>query len=899
MEEIYANGVALPFLSDESIYQAVTRHFGEETIPLLCHDERLQPAGSCRLCSVEVAASEYAPRRMLASCHTSTKAGQWIWTESAAVVDMRRTILELLITDLPQEAQQPRTGEIANPLQSLLKRYRVNSSAYPSLEHYPDIDSDHPYLRFNNHHCILCGRCVRACDEIQGQFALNIHKRGWQAHIQRGEGGSFLNSACVSCGSCVQICPTEALTDRFRVRQQQIDRKIDSVCTYCGVGCNLQISVKDETIIGIEAREDAVVNNGHLCVKGRYAFGYYNHPDRLRTPLLRKHGELVAVSWEEAFDVLADRLLQIKADFGPEAIAGISSARCTNEENYLMQKLLRIGIGSNHIDGCARVCHAPTAFGMQQTFGTGAATNSIAEISDTHCLLVIGANPTEAHPVTGSKIKQAALKGVPLIVIDPRRTELAELATLHLQLKPGSNVPLIQLLLWQIIDLDLEDKKFIDTRTEDYEPFRRQILALNPQQLSEQCGISIKNAQEAARLYAQADRAMEFHGLGVTEHYQGSRAVMLISALAMLCGHIGRSGCGVNPLRGQNNVQGAADMGVQPNLGAGYLDFTQPDIQHHYEDHYGVPIPASVGWKIPEMFNAAIEGKLKALWVIGEDLLQTDPNSCHVHHALDSLDLLVVQELFLTETAAVADLVLPACSHFEKSGTFTNGERRIQRVNQAIEPLSGCKADGQIIVEMMRRLGIDQEGYDPKLHLQEIANIVPFFAGVSWERLGTNGLQWPVTASGRDTQILHQQKFTLGRGRFHFNAFALTPELAGQEGQYPFILTTGRNLQHYNCGSMTRRTPNIELVDSDTLLINPKDADRLKISSGDRVELCSRQASIQIEARISNEVKAGVLFTTFHFPEAAINHITSGVMDLDTLTPEFKVVAVDLKRVYP
>ncbi|MFI4981067.1 MAG: formate dehydrogenase subunit alpha, partial [Nevskiales bacterium] len=716
----------------------------------------------------------------------------------------------------------------------------------------------------------------------------------FDSRIVRGADQDFTSSACVSCGRCVQSCPSDALTDRYRARQMQSDERVRTTCTYCGVGCTLEVLVSADKVVAIQAPASAAVNHGHTCVKGRYAFEYVHHPERLTTPLIRRDGQLQPATWDEAYAHIAARLRKIIDERGADAVAGISSARCTNEENYLMQKFMRVVIGSNHIDGCARVCHAPTAFGMRQTIGTGAATNSIDDIEHTDCLLVVGANPTDAHPVIGARIRQRALKGVPLIVIDPRRTELAALADIHLQVSPGGNVPLLQMLLYWIFSERLEDAHFIETRTEGFTAFRQKILALDPAELSRQCGVAADLAREAAQLYATAGKAMAFHGLGVTEHYQGSRAVMLLSALAMATGNIGSEGVGINPLRGQNNVQGAADMGVQPDLGPGYLDIKDLQVRAHFSSHWGAEIASNHGLRIPEMFGAACEGKLHALWIIGEDLMQTDPNSCKVRYALGCLDFLVVQELFMTETAAMAEVVLPAASHLEKEGSFTNGERRIQRVQRAIEPLAGTKTDGQIIVDIMNRMGYPQAGYDARLHLAEIARVVPFFAGVTWERLGEDGLQWPVAADGTGTTILHRHGFPNGRAKFVFNEFVPSPELGGDRAEFPFVLTTGRILEHYNCGSMTRRTPNADLVDRDELLINPSDAVAKGIRDGDMVEIRSRQGATHITARLSDEVRPGVLFTTFHFPEVAINQLTSGIFDVDSMTPEFKVVAVDV-----
>ncbi len=878
----------------ETLYESITRHLGADTVPVLCHDPALEPAGSCRMCSVEVASGRAETRRVRAACHTPAESGSWVWTDSEALTRLRRGILELLAADLPEAAFRPRESETANPLQKLLARYGVSGSRFPSGGKALEVDDRHPYLRFDSSECILCGRCVRACDEVQGQFALAVAGRGYDSRMVRGTGEDFTRSGCVSCGRCVQTCPSNALTDRYRARQLRSEHRVRTTCTYCGVGCALEVLVNAGRVAAVQAPESAAVNHGHACVKGRYAFEYVHHPDRLTTPLIRRGGSLQPATWDEAYQHIAARLRKIIAESGSDAVAGISSARCTNEENYLMQKFMRVVIGSNHIDGCARVCHAPTAFGMRKTIGTGAATNSIDDIGQTRCLLVIGANPTDAHPVIGARIRQRALKGVPLIVIDPRRTELAALADIHLQVGPGGNVPLLQMLLYWILADRLENTDFIAARTEGFDSFRQSILKLDPGQLSRQCGVAPDLARKAAHLYAGAGKAMSFHGLGVTEHYQGSRAVMLVSALAMATGNIGSPGVGINPLRGQNNVQGAADMGVQPDLGPGYLDMADPKVREHYRANWGAEIASNHGLRIPEMFRAACEGKLRALWVIGEDLMQTDPNSCKVRYSLGCLDFLVVQELFMTETAAMAEVVLPAASHLEKDGTFTNGERRIQRVRRAIDPLPGTKTDGQIIVDIMNRMGYAQPGYDASLHLEEIARVVPFFAGVTWDRLGDDGLQWPVDEDGTGTPILHRQGFPNGKAKFMFNEFVPTPELGGDRAEFPYVLTTGRILQHYNCGSMTRRTPNAQLIDRDYLLINPSDASYKGIRDGDKVEIRSRQGVTRITARLSDEVKPGVLFTTFHFPEVAINQLTSGIFDLDSMTPEFKVVAVDI-----
>jgi len=891
----FINGQPFPFEEGESIYDYVCGHLGTDAIPALCHDESLHPFGSCRICSVDVAQSADGPRRVKASCHTLVEADQHIFTNTPRIDKLRRSIVELLLCDYPCDALRPRKGEKPTAFQDLIERLGSSSSRFPPGERISGKGRGHPYIQFDGAQCVACSRCIRACDEIQGELALGMAGRGSRSRVISSDDEDLKNSECRSCGRCVQACPTNALSDRHRAKTLVPDRSVRTVCAYCGVGCNLDVHLKDGAIRAMAPTADAAVNAGHACVKGRYAFAYVDHPDRLKTPLLRKNGKQVPVSWDEALDYTAETLGAIRTKYGPRAIGGASSSRCTNEENFLMQKFLRVVIGSNNIDGCARVCHAPTALGMRRVYGTGAATNSIDEIPLADCLLVVGANVTEGHPVTGAKIRQRAMKGTPLIVIDPRRIELARHAAVHLQLRPGSNVALLNMLVHSIIDEGLVDEKFVAERTEGFDEFRRAALGIDVDRLEKITGVSRDEVRRAARIYGRAKNAMAFHGLGLTEHYQGSGGVMALACLVMMTGNIGRPGVGLNPLRGQNNVQGAADMGVQPDLGAGYLDLSDGAVRAHYERHYGRPVPGHKGMTMPEMFDAAIDGTLKALWIMGQDILQTDPNTTHVREAMNSLEFLAVQEIFQTETTRLATVVFPAASHLEKSGTFTNGERRIQRVNQVLAPLDGTRADGQIVVDIMNRMGYPQKGYDPAIHLDEIARVVPFFAGVSWDTLGDDGKQWPVTEDGQGTSILHREQFKRGKGRFIFTDFVETPELLGDDrDEYPFILTTGRRLHHYNCGSMTRRTPNIELMACDELLVHPDDAARLGIGDGERVWVRSRQGETRLCARISDDVRRGELFTTFHFPEVAINQLTSGVLDPEAKTPEFKVTAVSI-----
>jgi formate dehydrogenase major subunit len=891
----YLDGVARAIVKGETILE-FTRRYQASSIPTLCDDSRLEPFGACRVCSVDVALSADGPSKIVASCHTPVAQGMHIQTNNKKVQKLRKNIIELVLTDHPLDCL---TCEVNGncELQDVAAEVGIREVRYIKGKdhlHYAK-DESHPYMRSDLSKCINCSRCLRACDEIQGEFVLAMAGRGFDSKIIKGLDQSFDESPCVSCGACAQTCPTAAITDIYQSKAIRAEKKQRTVCSYCGVGCNLEVSVRGNEILSIQAPEDAEVNAGHTCLKGRYAFKFYNHPDRLTSPLLKVNGEFKAISWDEALDVMAERLNQIKGDHGGDAIAGISSSRCTNEENYLMQKFMRAVLGTNNIDCCARVCHSPTAYGMQQSFGTGAATNSIEDIKHTEFIMLIGANPTAAHPVTGAKLKQKVMKGTPLIVIDPVKTEMARFANWHLQLRPGTNVALLNMMLYYIIEAGLEDNDFIEARCEDFEQLKAELLALDMTKLSELTGVDKDLVKEAALAYASAERAMSFHGLGVTEHSQGSRTVMLIANLAMITGNIGRLGVGVNPLRGQNNVQGAADMGCQPHQGAGYMPVDIPDNQAFYDQAYGVHTPRTDGLKIPQMFDAAIAGDLKALWIMGEDVAQTDPNTTHVLKALNNLEFLVVQEIFMSETAKLADLVLPGTSFLEKSGTFTNGERRIQRVQAAVEPLAGCKTDGQIVVEVMQRMGFEQPDYTPEGMLEEISQVVPFFAGVKWHELGDNGKQWPVLESGEDTQILHTEQFRRGLGKFHFFAFEESQEIKNWQTKYPLILTTSRDLEHYNCGTMTRRTPNAKIHDKDLLWISPLDAKSRGIKSGEQVRLFSSRGEIILKALVTEQVKAGILRTTFHFPELMVNQITSEVVDTETMCPEYKVVSVDVE----
>lgn len=893
----YIDNKPYEIVEGETLLTFLKRHFGNDYVPTLCDAPNLEPFGACRVCSVDVALAENGKTKAVASCHTPVAANSYIYPHSESIERLRKNIVELVLTDHPLDCL---TCEVNNncELQTVAARVGIRDVRYPDGANHVDRKKDlsHAYMTSDFSKCINCSRCVRACDEVQGEFVLSMAGRGFDAHIIKSLNTTFENSDCVSCGACAQACPTSAISDIFESKSVAHVEKTRTVCTYCGVGCNLEVATVGGRVKSIQAPYIAETNQGHTCLKGRYAFSFYNHADRLRTPLIRRGDEFVEATWDEAYSYIAEKLTEIKDKFGSDAIGGVSSSRCTNEENYLMQKFIRAVIGTNNIDCCARVCHSPTAIGMQRTFGTGAATNSVKDLKYTECMLVIGANPTDAHPVTGAKIKQQAMKGKTLIVVDPRRTSLAKYANYHLQLKPGTNVALLNMMIYYIIEAGLVNQNFIDSRTEGYEDFKHGVMSQNMDELESITGVKKDLVKAAALAYAKAKAAMSFHGLGVTEHSQGTFTVMLIADLAMLTGNIGRRGVGVNPLRGQNNVQGAADMGCQPYQGAGYMDVTNPEYHAQYEKFYGVKLPLHVGYKTPEMYDAAISGKFKALWSMGEDMVQTDPNTNHVKEAISNLELFVVQELFMTETAKLAHVILPGASFLEKSGTFTNGERRIQRVNKVVEPLKGTKSDGQIMVDIMNKMGYSQPDYNPESLLDEISQIVPFFAGVKWSELGENGKQWPVAKDGKDSDMLHVETFKRGKGKFVHSTYQEPAEISEHKIDFPYIVTTNRELEHYNCGTMTRRTNNAKILKEDYLMIHPDDAKKHDIKEGDLVCVTSARGKIDVRARVTDEVKPGVLSSTFHFPEVEMNLITSSYADSEALCPEYKVVAVNIRK---
>jgi formate dehydrogenase major subunit len=711
------------------------------------------------------------------------------------------------------------------------------------------------------------------------------------------ETAAFATSNCVSCGACVKECPTGALMEKTVLEQGMPTSIVRTTCAYCGVGCAFNAGVRDGRVVQMIPADDGPSNRGHACMKGRFGWTYNNAPDRLSVPLLRRGNDWEEITWESALDLVAQEFTRIKGAFGPDALATISSSRGTNEENYLFAKFMRCVIGTNHIDNCARVCHSATVTGMMDTLGASAATNSLQDLDVAQLIMVVGANPTESHPVVGSRIKQAHRRGVPLIVIDPRRTELARLADLHLQLRPGSNVALLNAMGHVLVKEGLLDRAFLAARTEGIEDWIKTVSDCSPKAAEAITGVPAHLIGQAARLYGSSGASYCCHGLGVTEHRWGSHGVIALCNLALATGNIGRPGTGINPLRGQNNVQGASDMGCLPTYFTGYQSLDDPKLATLHQTITGRPLPTKRGMKTPDMWDAAIAGRLKGLWIIGYDVAQTDPNLKKVREALKQVEFLVVQDLFLSETAKHAHLVLPGASFLEKDGTFTNLERRIQRIRKAVDPPQGIFPDWRVVCEVSNRMGYPMSYRHPSEIMDEIARLTPMFAGVSYDRLDQHtGLQWPVpTVMHEGTTLMHQETFPKGKARFVAVEYLPPGEAASKD--YPFVLTTGRILQHYNCGAQTRRTDILELVDTDVLEMHPADMERLQLRDDEIVRVVSARGEALLPVVGSERVLLGHLFTSFHFPASTVNDLLSSSADESSKCPEYKVSAVRVERI--
>ena len=871
-------------------------------IPKLCATDNLKSFGSCRLCLVEIDGARGTP----ASCTTPVAEGMVVHTETPRLQKLRRGVMELYISDHPLDCLTcSANNDCELQDQAAAVGLRDVRYGYEGDNHLAlDLDTSNPYFDFDPSKCIACSRCVRACDEVQGTFALTIEGRGFGSKVSAGAASDdFLASECVSCGACVQACPTATLQEKSVKAIGLPDRAVVTTCAYCGVGCTFRAEMRGEQLVRMVPWKDGKANRGHSCVKGRFAWGYAQHAERILKPMIR--GSIDEpwreVEWDEAFAHTASELRRIAAKYGRGALGGITSSRCTNEETFLVQKLVRAGFGNNNVDTCARVCHSPTGYGLKTTFGTSAGTQDFDSVEAADVILVIGANPTDAHPVFGSRMKRRLRQGAKLIVIDPRRIDLVRsphvVAEHHLPLRPGTNVAVLTAMAHVIVTEGLANEAFIRERCDldeyqDWAAFVSQ-EAHSPETLAAVTGVDPAELRAAARLYATGGNAAIYYGLGVTEHSQGSSTVMAIANLAMATGNIGRAGVGVNPLRGQNNVQGSCDMGSFPHELSGYRHISDAAPRKLFEDDWGVTLDPEPGLRIPNMLDAAVDGTFKALYIQGEDILQSDPDTHHVAAGLAAMECVIVHDLFLNETANYAHIFLPGSTFLEKDGTFTNAERRIQPVRKVMSPLSGL-ADWEVTQRLAQALGLDWRYTHPSEIMDEIARLTPSFAGVSFARLDAEGsLQWPVNDAAPDgTPIMHVEGFVRGRGKFVVTDYVPTDERTGP--RFPLLLTTGRILSHYNVGAQTRRTPNVAWHPEDRLEIHPSDAENRGLRDGDWVRLASRAGETTLRALVTDRVAPGVVYTTFHHPMTQANVVTTDYSDWATNCPEYKVTAVQV-----
>jgi len=873
-------------------------------IPKLCATDSLEPFGSCRLCLVEIDGRRGYP----ASCTTPAEAGMVVRTQSPKLQEVRKGVMELYISDHPLDCLTcPANGNCELQDMAGVTGLREVRYGYEGANHLTlKKDESNPYFTFDSSKCIVCNRCVRACEETQGTFALTISGRGFDARVAAGQSESFMESECVSCGACVEACPTATLTEKSVIWLGQAEHSITTTCAYCGVGCSLKAEMKGNQVVRMVPAKDGKANEGHACVKGRFAWGYATHKDRILKPMIRAKitDPWKEVSWDEALDYAASEFKRIQAKHGKDAIGGIVSSRCTNEEGYLVQKLVRAAFGNNNVDTCARVCHSPTGYGLKTTLGESAGTQTFKSVEKSDVILVIGANPTDGHPVFASRMKKRLRQGARLIVIDPRRIDLVKSAHIradyHLQLRPGTNVAIVSALAHVIVTEGLMADSFIAERCDlrAFEQWREFVAKPenSPEATEAITGVPAGQVREAARLFALGGNGAIFYGLGVTEHAQGSTAVMGIANLAMVTGNVGRLGVGVNPLRGQNNVQGSCDIGSFPHELPGYRHVSDTTVRTLFEQAWGVPLQAEPGLRIPNMFEAALDGSFMGLYCQGEDIVQSDPNTQHVTSALEAMECIVVQDIFLNETAKYAHVLLPGSSFLEKDGTFTNAERRISRVRKVMPPRAGY-ADWEVTVALSNRLGYPMHYRHPSEIMDEIARLTPTFSGVSYRRLDELGsIQWPCNDNAPEgTPTMHVDGFVRGKGRFIITQYVATDEKVTRK--YPLILTTGRILSQYNVGAQTRRTENVRWHAEDRLEIHPHDAQERGILDGQWVGVHSRAGETVLRAMITERMQPGVVYTTFHFPESGANVITTENSDWATNCPEYKVTAVQVMHV--
>ena len=873
-------------------------------IPKLCATDSLKAFGSCRLCLVEIDGQRGFP----ASCTTLAAQGMTVRTESDKLTKLRQGVMELYLSDHPEGCKECSAGDRCE-LHQTAEDLGVTTTRYgqDGANHlHSTVDESNPYFNFDPSACIVCSRCVRACGEVQGTFALTVDGRGFASKVVASQDEGFMDSECVSCGACVESCPTGALTEKSLLKIGQPEKVVKTTCAYCGVGCSFDAEVKGQEVVRMVPSRDGKANRGHACVKGRFAYGYATHEDRITRPMIRSKitDPWKQVSWDEAFTYAASEFRRIQAQYGKQSVGGITSSRCTNEEVFLVQKLIRAALGTNNVDTCARVCHSPTGYGLKHTLGESSGTQAFDSVMLTDVVLLIGANPTDGHPVFGSRMKRRLREGAKLIVADPRAIDLVRTphvqADYHLQLRPGTNVALINSIAHVVVTEGLVNEAFVAERCEPaaFQRWRDFVSQAknSPETMADVTGVPAALVRGAARLYATGGNGAIYYGLGVTEHSQGSTMVLGIANLAMATGNIGREGVGVNPLRGQNNVQGACDMGSFPHELSGYRHLSDTVTRELFNGTWGVTIDPEPGLRIPNMMEAALDGTFKALYVQGEDPAQSDPNTQHVTAALAAMECVIVQDLFLNETAKYAHVFFPGASFIEKDGTFTNAERRISRVRKVMEPLAGL-ADWEATMGFAKALGYEMPYTHPSQIMDEIARLTPAFTGVSYEKIDKLGsIQWPCNeAAPEGTTTMHVDEFVRGKGRFYITEYVATPEKVNS--RFPLILTTGRILSQYNVGAQTRRTANSQWYDEDRLELHPHDAEERGIATGDWVGISSRAGETVLRAVVTDRMQPGVVYTTFHFPESGANVITTENSDWATNCPEYKVTAVQLVKV--
>ncbi|MDV4168466.1 formate dehydrogenase subunit alpha [Rhodovulum sp. FJ3] len=913
--DLTIDGVAVTVPAGTSVMRAAALAGGE--VPKLCATDSVEAFGSCRLCVVEIEGRRGTP----ASCTTPVSAGMVVHTQTSKLQKLRRGVMELYISDHPLDCLtcaangdcelQDMAGAVglrdvryeAPADAPMATHFATRAGDQPNPQYIPKDDSN-PYFTYDPAKCIVCSRCVRACEEVQGTFALTIEGRGFDSRVSAGASGDdFLSSDCVSCGACVQACPTATLQEKSVIELGTPQRSVVTTCAYCGVGCSFKAELNGDQLVRMVPFKNGQANRGHSCVKGRFAYGYATHQDRILNPMIRDSIDepWQEVSWDEALSFAAKRMRGLQDKYGQKSIGVITSSRCTNEETYLVQKLTRAVFGNNNTDTCARVCHSPTGYGLGQTFGTSAGTQDFDSVAAADVVIVIGANPTDGHPVFASRLKKRLRQGAQLIVIDPRRIDLVKSphirAAHHLPLRPGTNVAVVTALAHVIVTEGLFDEAFIRERC-DWDEFQEYVEFVRdprhaPEAVELLTGVPAADLRAAARLFATGGNGAIYYGLGVTEHSQGSTTVMGIANLAMLTGNVGRNGVGVNPLRGQNNVQGSCDMGSFPHELPGYRHVKSPEVRAIFEKVWGVSIDPEPGLRIPNMLDAAVEGTFKGLYCQGEDILQSDPDTKHVSAGLAAMECVIVHDLFLNETANYAHVFLPGSTFLEKDGTFTNAERRINRVRKVMAPRNGYE-DWEVTQMLANAMGAGWTYTHPSQIMDEIAATTPSFANVDYATLEERGsIQWPCNEDAPDgTPLMHVDGFVRGKGRFIVTEYVATDERTGP--RFPLLLTTGRILSQYNVGAQTRRTENTVWHDEDLLEIHPNDAELRGVRDGDWIRLASRSGEISLRAKITDRVSPGVVYTTFHHPDTQANVVTTDYSDWATNCPEYKVTAVQV-----